>query len=133
MRQLRLSRAEAEQQFRRMVFNVLARNQDDHTKNISFLMKPDGTWQLSPAFDVTYSHNPAGQWTSQHQMTINGKRDNFELADLIAVGESISLPDSKGTIMEVARAVNRWQDFASEAMVAPETIQEIQKAHRVLG
>ncbi len=78
MRILRLSKAEAIQQFRRMVFNVIARNQDDHAKNIAFLMGQDGKWHLSPAFDVTYSHNPAGRWTSQHQMTINGKRDHFQ-------------------------------------------------------
>ena len=80
MRKLRLSKPEAEQQYRRMLFNVIARNQDDHCKNIAFLMQPDGKWSLSPAFDVTYSHNPAGKWTSQHQMTINGKRDFLSLA-----------------------------------------------------
>lgn len=133
MRQLRLSKAEAEQQFRRMVFNVLARNQDDHAKNISFLMKPDGTWRLSPAFDLTYSHNPAGKWTNQHQMTINGKRDHFTLDDLLAVGESISLPDPKGTIKDVSKAVSRWPEFAVEAAVPAETVARIQKAHRILA
>ena len=91
MRRLRLSKAEATEQYRRMVFNVIARDQDDHTKNIAYLMDADGKWKLSPAYDVIYSHNPAGQWTNQHQMSLNGKRDNFSLQDLIAVGESISL------------------------------------------
>ena len=112
MRKLRLSRAEAEQQYRRMVFNVLSRNQDDHTKNIAFLMDHDGKWRLSPAFDLTYAHNPAGVWTSQHQMTINGKRDHFTLDDLLAVGHSISLPRSKDVVAEVADAVSRWPEFA---------------------
>ncbi|MDH5378223.1 MAG: type II toxin-antitoxin system HipA family toxin, partial [Gammaproteobacteria bacterium] len=79
MRILRLSKSEAAEQFRRMVFNILARNQDDHTKNISFLMDESGAWRLSPAYDVTYAHNPGGQWTLLHQMTVNGKRDEFTL------------------------------------------------------
>ncbi|MCP4574761.1 MAG: HipA domain-containing protein, partial [Deltaproteobacteria bacterium] len=86
MRQLRLSKPDAIEQYRRMVFNVVARNQDDHTKNIAFLMDRQGRWKLSPAFDVIYSHNPAGKWTNQHQMSINGKRDHFTTADLILVG-----------------------------------------------
>ena len=132
MRQLRLSRAEAEQQFRRMVFNVLARNQDDHTKNIAFLMGPDGEWRLSPAYDVTYAHNPAGIWTSQHQMSINGKRDHFSLGDLIAVGESISLPRPRRVIEEVAGAVARWPEFAKAAKVKPAVAKQIQNSHRIL-
>ena len=132
MRQLRLSRAEAEQQFRRMVFNVLARNQDDHTKNIAFLMGSDGQWRLSPAYDVTYAHNPAGIWTSQHQMSVNGKRDHFSLADLMAVGESISLPRPKRVIDEVADAVARWQEFAKAAKVKPAVAKQIQDSHRTL-
>jgi serine/threonine-protein kinase HipA len=72
-----MSLFDAAQQYRRMLFNVIARNQDDHTKNIAFLMGPDGKWKLSPAYDVTYSHNPAGRWTNKHQMIINGKREHF--------------------------------------------------------
>ena len=132
MRKLRLSRAAAEQQYRRMVFNVLSRNQDDHTKNIAFLMTDDGKWQLSPAFDLTYAHNPAGVWTSRHQMTINGKRDNFTLDDLLAVGQSISLPRPKAVIAEVADAVSRWPEFARVAGVKSATIKHIQNAHRIL-
>ena len=89
MRELRLPYKAAEQQFRRMVFNVVARNQDDHTKNISFLMNKSGEWRLSPAYDVIYSYNPSGRWTSMHQMSINGKRDNFTRDDLNAVGREI--------------------------------------------
>jgi len=77
MRTLRLSKADATEQYRRMLFNVVARNQDDHTKNISFLMTEKGKWTLSPAYDVVYSHNPSGQWTNQHQMSAQGKRDEF--------------------------------------------------------
>ncbi|UTW45592.1 type II toxin-antitoxin system HipA family toxin [bacterium SCSIO 12696] len=132
MRQLRLSRADAEQQYRRMVFNILARNQDDHTKNIAFLMDHQGRWQLSPAFDLTYAHNPAGVWTSQHQMTVNGKRDHFTREDLLTVGQSISLPRPADTIDAVAEALSQWPKFARAAGVRPSVIKQIQQAHRQL-
>jgi len=131
MRQLHLSRADAIRQYRRMVFNVLARNQDDHTKNIAFLMGPDGEWQLSPAFDVIYAHNPAGKWTNQHQMSINGKRDLFSLEDLVTVGESISLPGPGEIIDEVADAVRQWPEFARASGVDGRVIAEISGNHRL--
>ena len=131
MRKLRLSKADAVEQYRRMLFNIIARDQDDHTKNISFLMGPDGTWRLSPAYDVTYSHNPAGLWTNQHQMSANGKRDHFTRADLIAVGESISLSRPEDIINEVIIAVEKWPEFAKQAGVKKEIMLDIQKYHRV--
>lgn len=130
MRQLHLSKAEAIQQYRRMLFNVIARNQDDHTKNIAFLMGQDGEWKLSPAFDVTYSHNPAGVWTHQHQMTVNGKRDGFTLDDLILVGESISISRPLNIIEDVLSAVEQWPKFAKEAGVNQKNTDEIVKNHR---
>ncbi len=131
MRRLRLSKAEAIQQYRRMLFNVIARNQDDHTKNIAFLMDRDGKWRLSPAFDITYSHNPAGRWTHQHQMTINGRRDGFTRADLTVVGESIGIPRPGRLIDEISTAVERWPEFAAEAGVQEKTIVEIGRNHRL--
>ena len=131
MRQLRLSKADAIQQFRRMVFNVVARNQDDHTKNIAFLMNQDGRWKLSPAFDVIYSHNPAGKWTNQHQMSINGKRDHFLLTDMIDVAESISIPKPMGIITSVLDAVGRWPEFAAKAGIKDKVISEIARYHRM--
>jgi serine/threonine-protein kinase HipA len=131
MRQLYLSKAEAIQQYRRMVFNVLARNQDDHTKNIAFLMGPDGEWRLSPAFDVIYAHNPAGKWTNQHQMSINGKRDHFTRDDLITVGESISISRPGELIDEVAAAVSKWPEFAQASGVDGRLIAEIGRNHRL--
>ena len=130
MRKLRLSKAEAVQQYRRMVFNVIARNQDDHTKNIAFLLDKNGRWRLSPAFDMTYSHNPSGKWTNQHQMSINGKRDKFQLADLIAVGESISLPMPEKIIQEIIEVVRNWVQFAEKAGLQKKRVAEIARYHR---
>ncbi len=131
MRQLHLSKAGAIQQYRRMIFNVLARNQDDHTKNIAYLMGADGEWRLSPAYDLTYSHNPAGKWTNQHQMSINGKRDHFTREDLIAVGESISVARPGNIIDEVADAVSQWPVYARESGVDEGVIKEIRSNQRL--
>ena len=132
MRKLRLSKAEAAQQYRRMLFNIIARNQDDHTKNISFLMGKDGKWKLSPAYDVTYSHNPAGKWTSQHQMSVNGKRDNFTKEELMDAGKSISISKPEDIIDEVIVAVGEWVEFAAKAGVKESITLEIKKQHRKL-
>jgi serine/threonine-protein kinase HipA len=91
IRRLGLPMEAVEEQFRRMVFNVIARNQDDHVKNIAFLMDKSGKWSLSPAFDIMYAYNPSGAWTASHQMSLAGKRDGFTLADLKAVAETASM------------------------------------------
>jgi serine/threonine-protein kinase HipA len=132
MRKLRLSKADAAEQFRRMVFNIMARDLDDHTKNISFLMEPDGKWTLSPAYDVVYSHNPKGKWTNQHQMSANGKRDHFTREDLLHIGESISLPRPEEIINGVANAVRQWPEFAKTAGLKPELMSEIKANHRIM-
>jgi len=132
MRKLRLPYPEAEQQFRRMAFNVLARNQDDHPKNISFLMGRDGKWKLSPAYDLTYSHNPGGKWTNKHQMSINGKRDGFARADLLAVAKAVNIKHAADILDEVQTSVLRWPEFAAEAGVGRKRIVEIGRAHRRL-
>lgn len=120
MRDLKLPVTEMEQFFRRMVFNVVARNQDDHTKNISFLMDRKGAWSLSPVYDITYC-NGAG-WTSKHQMTVNGKTNNFDMADLLAVAAhaDIKPPKAAKIISDVINTVKRWPEFAEQAGV-PET------------
>lgn len=127
MRTLRLSKADAAEQYRRMLFNIIARNLDDHTKNISFLMDSDGKWKLSPAYDVIYAHNPAGKWTSKHQMSANGKRDHFTREDLISIGESISLSRPEEIINDVIAAVEKWLEFAKKAGIKKEVILEISK------
>ncbi len=131
MRTLRLSKADAAQQYRRMVFNIVARNLDDHTKNIAFLMGPDGKWRLSPAFDVVYAHNPAGKWTSQHQLSLNGKRDLFTRQELLDAGAAISLSRPADIVDEVNTAVARWPEFAQQAGVDRKTTGEIARNHRL--
>lgn len=131
MRKLRVSRAEAIQQYRRMIFNVAARNQDDHTKNIAFLMDQSGKWRLAPAFDVIYSHNPAGKWTNRHQMSINGKRDNFQRSDLVAVGEQINITRPEQIIQEIVDVVEMWPEFARKAGIVSGWVKEIARHHQL--
>jgi serine/threonine-protein kinase HipA len=116
-----------------MVFNVVARDQDDHVKNIAFLMDRTGTWSLSPAFDVCYSYNPAGDWTATHQMTINGKRDRFTRADFAACAQVGFLKKTLADTItdEVCAAVVRWPEFALAAKVSGETTAAIARAHRL--
>ncbi len=135
MRRLDLPLKSIAQQFRRMTFNVLARNQDDHTKNIAFLMDRSGAWSLSPAFDVTYAYNPSGAWTGRHQMSVNGKRDDFEAADLEACGSSVGLRrgDARDLVDDVLRAVSRWPEFAAAAGVPDPTADRIAAALRSLS
>jgi len=122
-----------EEQFRRMVFNVLARNQDDHVKNIAFLMDQDGRWSLSPAFDVMYAYNPSGDWTASHQMTVNGKRDDFTRADFEAVARGASMKRGRAAAIhdEVHAAVARWTEFAESAGVDEPRAERIRHAHRL--
>ncbi len=127
MRKLRLSKKEAEEQFRRLVFNIIARNLDDHTKNISYLMNQEGKWKLSPAYDITYAHNPAGQWTNQHQMSINGKRDHFTRQDLLKLADNISLTKPEEVIHHVLSAVENWSEFAKTAGIRAELVEKIKR------
>lgn len=133
MRQLRLPMNELEEQFRRMVFNLVARNQDDHVKNIAFLMDRTGQWSLSPAFDITWSFNPAGDWTATHQMSVNGKRDQFTRADLLAAGRSAQLKRGRAVaiVEEVIAAVRDWPNHAAEAGVPEDRHRQIQASHRL--
>lgn len=131
--QLKLPMAAVEEQFRRMAFNIVARNQDDHVKNIAFLMNKQGEWSLAPAFDVTYSYNPSGAWTATHQMTINGKRDGFAMGDFEACAKAASMKRGRAStiLAEVRDAVNRWPEFAAAAKLSNEWRGKIQKTHRM--
>jgi serine/threonine-protein kinase HipA len=122
-----------EQQLRRATFNILARNHDDHVKNIAFLMNKQGEWRLSPAFDVAYAYNPTGAWTSRHQMSMNGKRDNFTYEDLVALAESAGLKRARADkiIKEIASAIRRWKSYANESGLDPEDSRRIERAFRL--
>ena len=133
IRQLSLPMAMVEEQFRRMVFNIVARNQDDHVKNIAFLMNKQGEWSLAPAFDVTYSYNPAGAWTATHQMTLNGKREGFTQEDFTLCAKSALMKRGRAEaiIAEVQAAVRRWPEFAGEARISQEWMERIAQSHRL--
>ena len=123
---------DVEQQFRRAIFNVLIRNQDDHVKNIAFLMNRQGQWRLSPAFDVAYAYNPSGSWTQQHQMSLNGKRDDFVMADLLAFGAFCGMKSrrTEDIVADIRHHVDRWMHYAHEAGVAESTAAALQQQMR---
>ena len=133
MRRLGLGTPAVEQMFRRMVFNVVARNQDDHVKNIAFLMDRSGHWQLAPAFDLTYAYRPGSPWTDRHQMTINGKREDFTLVDFGACGRTASLPRGRASriVEEACEVVSRWEDYAQRVQVNEEHSRRIAPALRL--
>jgi serine/threonine-protein kinase HipA len=124
--------ASVENAFRRAVFNIAAVNQDDHVKNFGFLMDEQGAWRLSPAFDLTFARGT--NYTRRHQMSLNGKRDDFARTDILAVGRRLRLArDGADTIDEVRAALARWPQYAAEAGVPKQRIGEIAAAHRQLA
>ena len=112
MRRLRLPYSQAEEMFLRMVFNVVVRNQDDHTKNISFLMDKNGHWKLSPAYDIGFAYNPSGSWTDTHQMSINGKFDDIKREDLLACASSNNIKNPVSIIDKVCETAAKWPEIA---------------------
>ena len=135
IRRLELGMDAIEEQFRRMTFNVLARNQDDHVKNIAFLMDRDGAWSLSPAFDLTYAFKPGSPATGQHRMSINGKRDELSVADLRECARTATMARGRADeiLQEVAAAVARWPELAGEAGIAEDRATVIAANHRRLA
>lgn len=129
MRELNLSMKEIEQFFRRMVFNCLAVNQDDHVKNISFLMDRSGKWSLSPAYDITFSYNPTNKWLRAHQMTINQKNSNIQLVDLLEVGGKMGIRKRKcmDIISGIREVVTDFEKYAMEAHIREKTFYDIRK------
>ena len=125
MRALRLPYSAAKEMFRRMVFTVVVRNQDDHTKNISFLMGEDGIWRLSPAYDMGYAYNPQGGWTSTHQMSINGKFDDITRKDLLAFATLNNIKEAMFIIDEVCETASRWPEIAKDCDVPPAMVKTI--------
>lgn len=133
IRHLGLPMQAREEQFRRMVFNIIARNQDDHVKNIAFLMDRQGNWSLSPAFDVTYSYNPQGMWTGSHQMSMNGKRDGFVLKDFKDCGKQVGLKRGRAEaiVAQVHESVLRWSEFADRAGIDEQWMSQIRAQMRL--
>ena len=132
IRELGLGMVAVEEQFRRAVFNVIVRNQDDHVKNISFLMDRGGNWSLSPAYDVTYAYNPGGSWTRDHQMSLAGRRRGFELDDILRFAASIGMKKRRALeiLDEIGASVGDWEQHAEAAGVAPRDAARIERAFR---
>ena len=122
-----------EHQYKRAAFNVVARNQDDHVKNVSFLMDRSGTWRLSPAYDVAYSHNPQGSWTRDHRMSLAGKRNDFTHDDLMVFASNAGLKPTRArqAIEDVVTSVENWHEHADKADVEQSDVARIEKTFRM--
>lgn len=127
MRSMLLPYTDAEQLYRRMVFNVMARNCDDHTKNFSFSMDKTGKWKLAPAFDVCHSYRPGSTWVSQHSLSINGKRQNITRDDLLVVAKNMNIKKADAIIRQVSSVVSRWNDFAAQTNVRSDLRDAVSK------
>ncbi|MBS4041854.1 MAG: type II toxin-antitoxin system HipA family toxin [Flavobacteriales bacterium] len=132
MRLLRLPYPQAEQMFRRMVFNVMAKNCDDHTKNFAFRLKKDGDWELAPAYDVCFAYRPDSDWVSQHNLSINGKRKNITKDDLLFVAKSMNIKKANAIIQQISETVSNWYEFAEITGVEKALKEKIGKSHLVL-
>lgn len=130
--QLRLGYEAKEEAFRRMAFNVMAANCDDHTKNFSFLLREGEGWTLAPAYDVTHAHNPKGAWTSQHLMSVNGKFTDITRQDLLTVADRFGIGTATKVLGQIGHAVKAWPDFATSANVSPKERDRISSHHRIL-
>jgi len=129
---LRLGTDALDQAFRRIAFNVMAKNCDDHTKNLGFLLPEAGRWGLAPAYDVTYAHNPRGEWTYQHLMSVNGKFLGITRSDLLTVGDRYGVGRAPAILASVREAVAAWADFARQAAIPEKDIRRIGKEHALL-
>jgi len=127
MRSMLLPYSDAEQLYKRMVFNVMARNCDDHTKNFSFMMDKSGTWKLAPAFDICHSYRPGSTWVSQHSLSINGKRQSITRDDLLAVARNMNIKKAEYIVNQIKMTVNKWNDFADQTKVKSDLKHAIEK------
>ena len=114
-----------------MVFNVIARNQDDHTKNHSFVMNKSGKWSLAPAYDICYAYSPTGKWTNQHQLSLNNKRDHFTMDDLLVTAEKVDIANPHDIIRQITDIVSEWDKYAKDASVKQEHIAQIGQTLRI--
>ncbi|MBJ7879839.1 type II toxin-antitoxin system HipA family toxin [Gelidibacter salicanalis] len=129
MRALRLPYPEAEEMFRRMVFNVLATNYEDHTKNFSFRLKQGKSWELSPAYDVCYSYDPTNIWVSQHTLSINGKHKQITQGDLMTIAKVNNIKKGEAIIKAISKVVVNWNSYAKKANVKEQLTQTIAETH----
>ena len=132
MRLLKLPYPQAEQLYRRMVFNVIARNCDDHTKNFAFRLKKEGDWELSPAYDICFAYRPDSDWVSQHNLSINGKRTFITREDLLTVAKSMNIKKANTIIQQIDQAVKKWYEFAEAANVENKMKESIGRSHLIL-
>jgi serine/threonine-protein kinase HipA len=132
IQQLNLGPDALEQAFRRMAFNVMAANCDDHSKNLSFIHPRGGRWQLSPAYDVTHAYNPKGQWTYQHLMSVNGAFRDIQMKDLRTVADRFLVPSPRESIKDVAEAIGRWPEFAAQAQLPESVVEMVSRDFHVL-
>lgn len=132
MRMLSLSYPEAQELFRRMVFNVMSRNCDDHTKNFAFIMNKSGDWKLSPAYDICHAYRPDSGWVSQHALSINGKRKNIERQDLLTVGKSMNIKNAGEIIDKISSVVSNWKSYAKAVNVDADLMNSIGRTHIIL-
>ena len=130
--QLGLGYPAMEEAFRRIAFNVMAANRDDHTKNVSFLLRGGGSWELAPAYDVTHAHNPKGDWTDQHLLAVNGKFSGITRDDLLAVADRFGIGTAPQLLKHVSAAVAAWRDHAAQAKVRSADIEWIRGHHRLV-
>jgi serine/threonine-protein kinase HipA len=131
VQQLRLGYPALAEMFRRMVFNIVARNQDDHTRNIAFLMDEQGQWRLAPAFDVMWAYNTSGPWTNQHQMSVGGKRDGFMRADLVKTATDFGMRRPGEIIDTVIGSVRQWPEIAAGLHIPNSRIAAVASTHRL--
>lgn len=127
MRELRLSYPEAEEMFRRMVFNVMSRNCDDHTKNFSFKLREGKKWELAPAYDICFAFRPGSPWVSQHALSINGKRKDFDLEDFLAIGKNMNIKNAMEIIENVNIVISQWSKYADMVAVDQKKKNDIQQ------
>jgi serine/threonine-protein kinase HipA len=122
-----------EEVFRRMAFNVMARNCDDHTKNVSFRLRQGAGWELAPAYDVTFAHNPKGDWTNQHLMSVNGKFKHITEEDLLVVAARFGVGSAPAVLKQVRAAIGDWRHFAATAGLPDRILAEIGRQHQLLA
>jgi serine/threonine-protein kinase HipA len=132
MRQLKMGPEAFEQAFRRIAFNVMATNCDDHTKNVSFILHEQGDWELAPAYDLIYAYNPKGEWTYQHLMSVNGKFNHIQRKDLLVLADRFQIGPASRLLADVRNAVAAWPDFAGRAQVSKEAVDRIRDHHVML-